>query len=79
LFEIVNVDQAAPPLSGKRQSQLYLIQIEAIYLPGYGTKIPNHNNQITNNIKITNSNNDGLVKSPFSVSPAKAGVQNLSK
>ncbi len=79
LFEIVNVDHAAPPLSGKHQSQLYLIQIEAIYLPGYGTKIPNHNNQITNNIKITNSNNDGLVKSPFSVSPAKTGVQNLSK
>jgi hypothetical protein len=27
----------------------------AIYLPGYGIKIPNCNTQITNNIKIANS------------------------
>jgi hypothetical protein len=53
----VNVDQAVPPLAGKRQSLLQLIQIEAIYLPGCGTKIPNHNIKITNfndqNITIT--------------------------
>jgi hypothetical protein len=33
-----------------------LIQIEAICFPGHGTKIPNYNTQITNNIKIANSN-----------------------
>ena len=33
-----------------------MIQIEAIYFPGYGTKTPNLKTQITNNIKITNSN-----------------------
>jgi len=45
---------------GKLQSQLYLIQIEAICHLGYGTKIPNHNTQITNNIKITNSNDQNI-------------------
>ena len=46
--------------TGKRQSQRGLSQIEAIYLPGYGTKIQNHNTQITNNIKITNSNDQNI-------------------
>jgi hypothetical protein len=34
--------------------------MEAICFPGYGTKIPNHNTQITNNIKITNSNDQNI-------------------
>ena len=34
--------------------------IEAIYFPGYGSKIPNHNIQITNNIKITNTNDQNI-------------------
>ena len=37
---------------GKRQSLLWLIQIETICFLEYATKIPNHNAQITNNIKI---------------------------
>jgi hypothetical protein len=41
---------------GECQSQLQLIQIVAIYLAEYSTKNPNHNTQISNNIKITNSN-----------------------
>jgi hypothetical protein len=45
------------------------VQIEAIYFPGYGTKIPNHNTQNTNNIKIPNSNDDGLAKSNKFVMP----------
>jgi hypothetical protein len=47
--------------AGKRQSQLKLIQIEAIYFPGFVTKISNHNTQITNNIKITNSNDQNIL------------------
>ena len=39
---------------------LQLIQNEAIRLPGYGTKIPNYNNQVTNNIQITNSNDHNI-------------------
>jgi hypothetical protein len=46
--------------TGERQSQLQLSQIETNYLPEYGTKIPNHNTQITNNIKITNSNDQNI-------------------
>ena len=34
--------------------------IEAICLAGYLTKIPNYNTQITNNIKITNSNDQNI-------------------
>ena len=34
--------------------------MEAICFPGYGIKIPNHNTQITNNIKITNSNDQNI-------------------
>jgi len=45
-----------PNGAGKRQSQLKPVQIEAICFPGFVTKISNHNTQITNNIKITNSN-----------------------
>jgi len=37
-----------------------LIQKEAIYLPGYSTKIPNRNTQIKNNIKIKNSNDQSI-------------------
>jgi hypothetical protein len=37
-----------------------MIQTEAIYLPECATKIPNHNNQITNNIKTTNSNDQNI-------------------
>jgi len=37
-----------------------MIQIEAICFLGYGTKITNHNTQITNNIKITNSNDQNI-------------------
>jgi hypothetical protein len=33
-----------------------VIQVEPICFPEYGTKIPNHNTQITSNIKISNSN-----------------------
>ncbi len=33
---------------------------ETIYLPEYGTKITNHNTRITNNIKITNSNDQNI-------------------
>jgi hypothetical protein len=46
--------------SGKRQSQRSLIQVKAICFPGYGTKIQNYNTQITNNIKITNSNDQTI-------------------
>ena len=52
---VCNVNEA-----GERQSQLYLCRIEAIYLPGYGNKIPNRNTQITNNFKITNSNDQNI-------------------
>ena len=45
---------------GKRQSQTLLMQIEAIYFPGYSSKITNHNIQITNNIKITNTNDQNI-------------------
>jgi hypothetical protein len=37
--------------AGKRQSQLKLIQIEAIYFPGFVTKISNHNTQIIYPVK----------------------------
>jgi hypothetical protein len=37
-----------------------MIQIEAIYFPGYGTKTPNLKTQITNNIKIPNSNDQNI-------------------
>jgi hypothetical protein len=33
-----------------------VIQVEPICFPEYGTKIPNHNTQITSNINISNSN-----------------------
>ncbi len=46
--------------AGKRQSQTELMQIEAIYFPGYSSKNPNHNIQITNNIKITNTNDQNI-------------------
>jgi hypothetical protein len=36
------------------------IQKEAIYFPGYGSKIPNRNTQISNNIKIKNSNDQNI-------------------
>ena len=42
------------------QTPLYLIRIETIYFPGYGTKIPNHNTQISNNIKITKYNDQNI-------------------
>jgi len=34
--------------------------MEAIPFPGCGTKTPNFNTQITNNIKITNSNDQNI-------------------
>jgi hypothetical protein len=34
--------------------------MEAIYVPGYGAKTPNHNTQITNNIQIKNSNDQNV-------------------
>jgi len=37
-----------------------MIKTEAIYLPECAPKIPNHNNQITNNIKVTNSNDQDI-------------------
>jgi len=37
-----------------------MIQLEAICFPGYGTKIPNHNTQISNNIKIPNFNDQNI-------------------
>jgi hypothetical protein len=35
--------------SRQHQSQIQLIQKEAIFFSGYGIKIPNHNTQIPNN------------------------------
>jgi hypothetical protein len=57
---IISYEFEAIGFTGKRQSQLQLNCIEAIYFPGYGTKIPNHNTQITNNIKITKSNDQNI-------------------
>jgi hypothetical protein len=41
---------------GERQSQLQLIHKEGIFFSGYGTKIPNPNTQIPNNIQIQKTN-----------------------
>jgi hypothetical protein len=38
-------------MAGERQSQHQLIPIEAVYLPGYGTKIPNRYTQIIYPVK----------------------------
>jgi hypothetical protein len=54
------MSRQSPFPSVKRQCQLKLIQIEAIYFTGSCTKIPNHNAQNTNKIKITNSNDQNI-------------------
>jgi len=48
---IITWKPKSPSLAGERQNQSYLIQKEAIYFPGYGTKIPNHNTQIIYPVK----------------------------
>ena len=51
---------AARTTAEERQSQLELFQIYTIYISGYGTKIPNRNTQITNNIKIPSFNEQNI-------------------
>ena len=48
---IITWKPKSPSLAGERQNQSYLIQKEAIYFPGHGTKIPNHNTQIIYPVK----------------------------
>ena len=60
LILTIDDELAAMNFTGKRQSQLQLNCIEAIYFPGFSTKIPNHNTQITNNIKIPSSNDQNI-------------------
>ena len=47
--------------AGERQSQFELIRVGEILFPGYGPKIPNHNTQIPNKLKIQNFNDQNEV------------------
>jgi hypothetical protein len=57
--ELVRQDETGAQAQ-ERQSQLFLIRIEAICIPRYGTKIPNRNTQIILRINRLNNVAQGM-------------------